>query len=68
MRPKEAEPTFLRLRWEAAPGDQDRPVVLEATLCKKCRQTIDLEYVNVQGLRQRGPSCDLCEGRQPLRV
>ncbi len=67
MKVLEREQTFLRVRWEASqPGDQ--VIMFEATLCRHHREEIWQQNSALRGCRQRGHSCDLCEGRTPTRV
>jgi hypothetical protein len=62
------EQTFLLVRWLAAELGDGGPVAFEAMLCRRHREVIWCRHSNLTGCRQLGNSCDLCEGRAPMRV
>lgn len=68
MKVLEVERTFLRVRWEAAQPGDGLAVAFEATLCRHHREEIWHRVSDLTGCRQLGYSCDLCEGRTPMRV
>jgi len=56
------------VRWQAAQLGDGEPVGFEATLCRHHREVIWFRHSNLTGCRQLGNSCDLCEGRTPVRL
>lgn len=63
----EIEPVYLRIRWEARREAGGGTVTLEATLCKRHREQIARQHPSARGWGKLGESCDLCEGRKPMR-
>jgi hypothetical protein len=68
MKLLKGEQTFLRVRWETAQPRDGEAVAFEATLCRHHREEVWRRHSALTGCRQFGSSCDLCEGRTPIRA
>ena len=68
MKVLEGVQTFLRVRWETTPSGDGDAVAYEATLCRHHREEIWERHSALTGCSKFGHSCDLCEGRTPLRI
>lgn len=68
MKVLKGEQTFLRVRWETPQPRDGGAVAFEATLCRHHREEVWRRHSAPTGCGQFGHSCDLCEGRTPMRV
>jgi len=68
LKPIQAQPQFLRVRWGICNEEGGEDIALEAFLCFRHRQEIALQYQSARGSGELGESCDLCESRQPRRI